>query len=118
MKTKIITRRDFLRVAAASTMTAALGPGSLGVARAEPAARVVLIRNAEAVGDQGKMQGEILQSMLDEAVKTLLGTSKPPEAWQKLFKPSDIVGIKSNSWHRLPIFCICRECGSVNLKPF
>jgi hypothetical protein len=83
-------------------MAATLGPGILGEARAEATAKVVLIRNAEAVGDQGKIQMEILQSMLDEAVKTLLGTSKPLEAWQKLFKPSDIVGIKSNSWYRLP----------------
>jgi hypothetical protein len=102
MEAKNITRRDFLRVAAGTTMAATLGPGVLGEARAEATAKVVLIRNAEAVGDQGKMQMEILQSMLDEAVKTLLGTNKPLEAWQKLFKPSDIVGIKSNSWYRLP----------------
>jgi hypothetical protein len=40
--------------------------------------------------------------MLDEAVKTLLGESEPTQAWQKLFKKSDVVGIKSNSWNRLP----------------
>jgi len=102
MDGKSITRRDFLRVAAGSTVAAALGSGILGEARAEPAAKVILIRNIEAVGDQGKMRVEILQSMLDEAVKTLLGTNKPLEAWQKLFKSSDIVGIKSNAWYRLP----------------
>ncbi len=102
MKEKGITRRDFLRVAAGTTMVATLGPGMPGEGRAEPTAKVVLIRNAEAVGDQGRMQVEMLQSMLDEAVKTLLGTDKPLEAWQKLFRSSDIVGIKSNSWYRLP----------------
>jgi len=40
--------------------------------------------------------------MLDEAVKSLLGTNEPLEAWQKLIKSSDIVGIKSNAWARLP----------------
>jgi hypothetical protein len=40
--------------------------------------------------------------MLDEAVKNLLGTNGPLEAWQKLLKTSDVVGIKSNSWPRLP----------------
>jgi len=54
------------------------------------------------VGDQDRMQGEILQSMLDEAVKTLLGTAEPREAWKKLIKSTDIVGIKSNSWPKLP----------------
>jgi hypothetical protein len=48
------------------------------------------------------VQEEILQSMLDEAVKSLLGTDKPMEAWKKLFKSSDVVGIKSNEWQKLP----------------
>ena len=102
MEEKIITRRDFLRVAAGTAMAATLGAGGLGEAKAEPAARVVLVRNAEAVGSDGKARGEILQSMLDEAVRSLLGTKDSAEAWQKLIKSSDIVGIKSNSWYRLP----------------
>jgi Domain of unknown function (DUF362) len=102
MKEIIITRRNFLRVAAGTAMAATLGPGILGETRAEPTAKVVLIRNARVLGDQGDVQGEILQSMLDEAVKTLQGTNEPLEAWQKLIKSTDVVGIKSNSWQRLP----------------
>jgi hypothetical protein len=102
MKKKTITRRDFLRVATGATMAAALGSGILEEARAEPSAKVILIRNAEVLGGQDKIQGEILQSMLDEAVKTLLGTNEPREAWQKLFKSSDVVGIKSNTWGKMP----------------
>jgi len=83
-------------------MAATLGPGILGEARAEPTAKVVLIRDAGVLGDQGDVQGGILQSMLDEAVKSLLGTNEPLEAWQRLIKSSDVVGIKSNSWYRLP----------------
>ena len=102
MEEKIITRRDFLRVAAGTAMAATLGPGVVGETQAEPTAKVVLIRNAGAVGDQGKIQEEILRSMLDEAVKTLLGTDDALEAWRKLIKPSDVVGVKSNSWPMLP----------------
>ena len=47
MKAKIITRRDFFRVAAETAMAATLGSEILGEARAEPTAKVVLIRNAE-----------------------------------------------------------------------
>ena len=47
MEEKIITRRDFLRVAAGTAVAATLGAGILGEAKAEPTARVVLIRNAE-----------------------------------------------------------------------
>jgi hypothetical protein len=102
MKDKTITRRDFLRVAAGTTIAATLGSGVLGEVRAEPLARVVLIRNAEAVGDQYRIKGEIVQSMLDEAIKTLLGTNEPLEAWKKLVKSSDVVGIKSNDWDKMP----------------
>jgi uncharacterized protein DUF362 len=102
MKEKTITRRDFLRVTAGTAMAATLGPGLLGEARAEATAKVVLIRNAEVLGPQDKVQEEILKSMLDEAVKSLLGTDKPMEAWKKLFKSSDVVGIKSNEWQKLP----------------
>jgi hypothetical protein len=102
MKEKIITRRDFLGVAAGTAMAATLGAGLLGEAKAEPTARVVLIRNAEVVGSDGTVRGEILQSMLDEAVKSLLEKKDSAEAWQQLIKSSDIVGIKSNSWSRLP----------------
>lgn len=102
MKEKTITRRDFLRVTAGTAMAATLGSGILGEARAEATAKVVLIRNAGVLGPQGKVQEEILKSMLDEAVKSLLGTDKPMEAWKKLFKSSDVVGIKSNEWQKLP----------------
>ncbi len=87
---------------AGAAATAALGTEVLAETRAEPTAKVVLIRNAEVLGSQDKVREEILGSMLDEAVKNLLGTNGPLEAWQKLFKSSDVVGIKSNSWARLP----------------
>jgi hypothetical protein len=102
MKEKTITRRDFLRVAAGTTIAATLGSGIPGEGRTDPPARVVLIRNAEALGDQDAIKGEIVQRMLDEAVKTLLGTNEPLEAWKKLVKSSDVVGVKSNAWNRLP----------------
>lgn len=102
MEERVITRRDFLGVAAGTAVAATLGSGILGEAKAEPTSRVVLIRNAEAVGNDGKFRGEILQTMLDEAVTSLLGTKDPAEAWQQLITSSDIVGIKSNSWNRMP----------------
>ena len=102
MAEKVMTRRDFLRVTAGTTVAVTVGPHVLGKALAEPAAKVVLVRNAEVLGTQGNIQEEILQSMLDDAVKTLLETKDPHEAWRKLINPSDVVGIKSNSWPKLP----------------
>jgi hypothetical protein len=102
MEKTIVTRRDFLRAAAGTAMAAALGAEVLGEAKAEPTARVVLIRNADVVEGDGKVRGEIVQSMLDEAIGSLLETKDSTEAWRKVIKSSDIVGIKSNSWNRLP----------------
>ncbi len=101
MEEKIVTRRDFIRLAGGTAVVAALGTGILGEAQAEATAKVVLIRNAEVLAQPEKMQ-EILQSMLDEAVKTLFGTDEPMEAWRKLIKSSDVVGVKSNEWAKLP----------------
>jgi hypothetical protein len=101
MEDRAITRRYFLKVAAGTAVAATLGGGVRGEAKAETAAKVILIRNADALGSDGKVRGEIVQSMLDEAVKTLLGTKDSTEAWQKLIKSSDIVGIKTNRWERL-----------------
>jgi hypothetical protein len=99
---KIITRRDFLRVAGGTAMAAALEAGVLGEARAEATSKVVLIRNAEVLGPHNQVKGEILQSMLDDAVQRLLETEGLLPAWQKLVKISDVVGIKSNAWAKLP----------------
>lgn len=102
MEEKIITRRDFLGVTAGTAMAATLGAGILRDAKAQQTTRVVLIRNAEVVGSDGKIRGQILQTMLDEAVTSLLGAKDAAEAWQQLIKSSDIVGIKTNSWSRMP----------------
>ncbi|HEX7628882.1 MAG TPA: hypothetical protein VF431_00945, partial [Candidatus Methylomirabilis sp.] len=100
MKKRQITRRDFLRLTAGTAT--ALGSGIAGEARAEATARVVLVRSAEAVGEQGRINGAVIQAMLDQAVATLLGSPEPARAWQMLVTASDIVGIKSNAWERLP----------------
>jgi Domain of unknown function (DUF362) len=103
MEEKVITRRDFLRGAAGTALTAAVGGGIPEKAQAEePQAKVVLIRQAEVLGRYDKVQAEVVQSMLDEAVRTLLGESDLLTAWKKLIQRPDVVGIKSNVWWHLP----------------
>jgi Domain of unknown function (DUF362) len=99
---RAITRRDFLRGTAGVLVGAALGSSCTLEASAEQRPKVVLIRHSDAVAPDGSINGDVVQTMLDEAVKVLLGESEPMQAWQKLFKKSDVVGIKSNSWNRLP----------------
>jgi hypothetical protein len=102
IETKVITRRDFLRGAAGAALAAALSPAIPGEAQGQQKVKVVLVRNHEVLGRQEKARGEILQSMLDEALKALLAENEPAQAWRKLFRSSDVVGIKSNEWHSMP----------------
>jgi hypothetical protein len=95
-----ITRRDFLKGTAGIAAVTVLGVPSKG--RAADAASVVLVRDRDVLGPSGEVRSQVLQSMLDEGVKRLQGRDEPLAAWQDLFKKSDVVGIKSNSWHNLP----------------
>lgn len=104
MKKKVITRRDFLRgtVYTAFATSAVLGSLIEKDIRAEEKVKVVLIRDENAIDQQGRINQKIVQKMLDRGVSTFLGEEKPLQAWRKLIKPTDIVGIKSNIWFFLP----------------
>ncbi len=58
--------------------------------------RVVLIRDKNLLNEDGSINKTVLEQMIDEGIKTLFQTNSPKEAWEKIIKPSDIVGIKSN----------------------
>jgi hypothetical protein len=99
-RNKTLTRRDFLR----GTSYAALGT-VIGLSKRETEAKkscVILIRHSEAVDDNSRLNGEIIQQMLDEAVVALMGGDRPEKAFSKLVKADEIVGIKSNVWSYLP----------------
>jgi hypothetical protein len=102
MKRRAISRRDFLKGTAALVAAAALGPGVSSKVGAEDGSTVVLVRDRDVLTEGGEVRANVLQSMLDEGVKRLLGKEDGSKAWQALFKESDVVGIKSNSWRNLP----------------
>ena len=105
MKSKGITRRDFLKGSTSAALAGAFYlslPGKLS-AQSEGKTRVVLIRNRDVLDKLNKPDDAVLTRMLDEAVTTLLGEKDPAEAWKRLIKPDDIVGIKTNVWQYLPV---------------
>ncbi len=102
MEEKVITRRDFLRGTAGLAMTAALATGMPAEAKAEPKARVILIRDPNVLGKDGEIQSSILQGMLDEALKELTEEKDIRSAWKRFFQKEDVVGIKSNAWWKMP----------------
>jgi hypothetical protein len=98
--TQSLDRRGFLQVGAA----AAAGVLGLGPAHAAPdaKARVVLVRRREVLDSEGRVSGPVIHAMLNEAVLALLGEKDTAAAWRRLVKPTDVVGVKSNVWGRLP----------------
>lgn len=112
MEERVITRRDCLRGTAGTALAAALEAGLPAKAKAEPKAKVVLIRHSEVLGRDGGVRAEIIQPMLDEAIKILLEKKEPLGAWKALFKSSDVVGSKSNVWYNLPTPGELEEMGS------
>lgn len=97
------TRREFLK----DTTTAALA-GTLYLntplklfAQSGEKTRVVLIRDREVLDDLNQPREKVVQEMLDRALVTLLDEKDPLQAWKRIIKPHDIVGIKSNEWKPL-----------------
>jgi len=97
----VITRRDLLKatLGGIATLSAAnLVEGQ----RKEKRSKVVLIRHPDVLDKSGRINTKVLQEMLDEAVTALVGVKDPVEAWKKLVKPTDLVGVKTNVWAYLP----------------
>jgi hypothetical protein len=101
-RNRVITRRDFLRGTVYSALATSAGLPIEKEVKAEGKVKVVLVRNEKAIDPQGRINREIVQQMLDQGVSKLLEEENPLGAWKSLIKPSDIVGIKSNSWSPLP----------------
>jgi len=100
----VITRRDFIRTGTCVAMGSLMGFPVVSEEAAKPIAksRVILIRDKQVIGSDGSLKETLLENLLDEATAHLLKTPEPASAWQELFRPNDIVGIKTNGWGPLP----------------
>jgi len=104
MTQKPITRRKMIK----DTTTAAVGgalllssPVKIWGSSPEKKTRVILIRD-ERIPDYGTNPDQnVVQEMLDKAMLELTGTGNITEAWKKIIRPDDIVGIKTNAWSYL-----------------
>jgi len=101
---RVITRRDFLRTTSYMAMGSliALPLMSRAADTKTDKSRVVLIRDKRVMDGSGNLRPGSLTDMMDQAMITLFNTSNASMAWQQLFNPVDVVGIKSNVWARLP----------------
>jgi hypothetical protein len=100
--TSAMTRRDFIRGTAAAVLGASAALGRTAGAAPAGKSRVVLVRHPDALDADSAFNAPVIQQMLDEAVMKLLDAGDPVEAFKRLVKPEDIVGIKTNVWSFLP----------------
>lgn len=99
-----LNRRELFRrlgkasvaVTAAAPLVAEASSGGLNDAV------VVLVRDPAALDADSRIDRKVIGRMLDEGITALTGVRSPQDAWKTLLHPSDIVGVKSNTWSPLP----------------
>lgn len=97
----VITRRDLLKAMLGGVATLSASNLSEGQQK-NKRSKVILVRHPDVIDKDGKVNEKVFQEMLDEAVTALVGVQDPVEAWRRLVKPTDLVGIKTNVWAYLP----------------
>jgi len=102
MSPKNLTRRDFIKAGTLATAGAFLLNNSQSIFGAQQTkSRVILIRDQNIIEENGKINPDVLQKMLDDSVKILFDSKDTITAWKKIIKQNDIVGIKTNVWNYL-----------------
>jgi len=91
-----MNRRTFLKYA---SLSLAAGAGACGRAAEKPpeGAIVAIVENARAIVDQSKLDDKLLREMVDAAVAAATSEARAADAWKKLLRPTDVVGIKINT---------------------
>lgn len=93
------TRREFLKQMALAGAALTVLPGIGGAAEAAAASgksRVVIATANSALTGANEVDKAVLRKMLGKSMTTLTDCKTSAQAWKKLFKPSDVVGIKIN----------------------
>jgi hypothetical protein len=102
MGSKKLSRRDLFSVGTGAAAAGLLGGAGASGGQRPASSRVVLIRDREVLDEEGRADPKGLHRMLNDGVAELMGEKDARAAWRKLFSQSDVVGIKSNEWGRLP----------------
>ena len=96
------SRREFLRTALTGAAILRTGGGTRLLSAAEPSAapaksRVVVARDAQLRGTGATVDSRRMLSLLDGAMQALFDRDHPIEAWRKLVRPGELVGLKVNT---------------------
>jgi len=96
------SRRDFLKkcLTGAAVLRASGGMGLLATAEQEAAlakSRVVIARDPDLRSVGTTVDSRRMLSLLDRAMQALFDRDNPVEAWKKLVRPGEMVGLKVNA---------------------
>jgi hypothetical protein len=103
MQTKL-TRRKMLQKSATLALGSAFlmhAPARVFGSSQEKQSRVVLIRDKALLDASGNINQQVLSAMVDEGMVKLTRSGSPAEAWNRIIRPEDVVGIKTNYWNPL-----------------
>jgi hypothetical protein len=104
MAPKTISRRKLIKDSIMAALGSALFFNSsfkaYGRSMKTALTKVILIRNKDVMNGYTP-DAKILEQMLDNALLELTGHQNIKEAWSSIFKPGDVLGIKTNVWDNL-----------------
>jgi len=102
---RFITRRDFMRGTVGAALGASLSGSewAFGTENKARSSLVTVVRNEKVMDAEGTtVDAKILSEMLDQAVMLTTGEKNAKDAWLRLVKPKDTVGIVPSMNHRRP----------------
>ncbi len=115
---KKIKRREFIKNLSIATMGTAISPAFHDLAREKafepkPKSRVAIVRDPNASTNRGQtIDPEIIQNMMNAAIKGLTGQKNVADAYASLFpkkEKNDIIAIKVNCMHTHAFAEGCRK---------
>ena len=89
-------RREFLKTCAAGAMCAAGTSKLANFFSAQGKSRVVIARDPLLRGSGTSLDSSRLLKMLDRSMQALFVSDTPQEAWKKVVKPGEVIGLKVN----------------------
>lgn len=92
-------RREFIKTGCQATGAALFASPLMVLARKSntiSASKVVIARDAQLQNDKNSVNSDRLNNLLDKAVQTFFQTDNPLQAWRKVIKPGEVVGLKVN----------------------
>jgi len=123
------SRRDFLKASLTGAALLCAGGAAEALAAAGPIgagakSRVVVARDPQLRGTGATVDFDRMAALLDRAMLALTGREHPAEAWKKLVRPGETVGLKVNtlggrgiSTNVQLVAAICGRLQEAGIKP-